>query len=56
MVMMAHGRERAMSEVEFDAFIAQAPKYPRTIKDTITHKLLWRKKNDFNLFKRRKSK
>ncbi|WP_201509744.1 MBL fold metallo-hydrolase [Psychrobacter alimentarius] len=50
-VMMAHGRERAMSRVEFDEFIAQAPKYPRTIKDTIKHKLLWRKGRNRHVFK-----
>ena len=56
MVMMAHGRERPISQEEFDDFIAKAPKYPRTIKDTIKHKLRWRKKNNLNRFKRRKSK
>ncbi|PKH81474.1 MBL fold metallo-hydrolase [Psychrobacter sp. 4Bb] len=56
MVMMAHGRELAMSEAEFDEFIAHAPKHPRTIKDTIRHKLLWRKRDNFRLFKRRHNK
>ncbi|MFT5427993.1 MAG: glyoxylase-like metal-dependent hydrolase (beta-lactamase superfamily II) [Psychrobacter glaciei] len=53
MVMMAHGRELAMDTADFDHFIAQAPKHPRTIKDTIKHKLLWRKGGNFRLFKRR---
>ena len=54
MVMMAHGRELAMDTADFDHFIAQAPKHPRTIKDTIKHKLLWRKGGNFRLFKRRR--
>lgn len=56
MVLMAHGRELAMSTAEFDAFIAQAPKHPRTIKDTIKHKLLWRRKDKSQLFKRKSDK
>ncbi|MGO1475522.1 MAG: MBL fold metallo-hydrolase [Psychrobacter sp.] len=51
-VMMAHGRELAINETTFDMLIAQAPKHPRTIKDTIKHKLLWRKDADFSVFKR----
>ncbi|MGP9545969.1 MBL fold metallo-hydrolase [Psychrobacter sp. AOP7-B1-25] len=54
-VMMAHGRELAIDQVTFDTLITQAPKYPRTIKDTIKHKLLWRKKDNFRLFKRRRN-
>ncbi|WP_440465063.1 MBL fold metallo-hydrolase [Psychrobacter sp. ASPA161_6] len=54
MVMMAHGRELAMDTADFDHFITQAPKHPRTIKDTIKHKLLWRKGGSFRLFKRRR--
>jgi len=54
MVMMAHGRELAMDTADFDHFIAQAPKHPRTIKDTIKHKLLWRKGGSFRRFKRRR--
>lgn len=50
-VMMAHGRELAIDTATFDKLIMQAPKHPRTIKDTIKHKLLWRK-NDFSIFKR----
>ncbi len=56
-VMMAHGRELAIDEATFDMLIKQAPKHPRTIKDTIKHKLLWRKDADFSIFKRnRKAK
>ena len=51
-VMMAHGGELAIDEATFDMLIAQAPKEPRTIKDTIKHKLLWQKDADFSLFKR----
>ena len=54
--MMAHGRELAIDQVTFDTLITQAPKHPRTIKDTIKHKLLWRKKDNFRLFKRRRNK
>ncbi len=39
-VMMAHGRSLAIDAATFDLLITQAPKYPRTIKDTIRHKLL----------------
>lgn len=56
MVMMAHGRELAIDEATFDCLITQAPKYPRTIKDTIKHKLLWRKDADFSIFKRKRRK
>lgn len=56
MVMMAHGGELAIDEATFDKLIAQAPKHPRTIKDTIKHKLLWRKDADFSVFKRRRKK
>ncbi|MDN5733693.1 MBL fold metallo-hydrolase [Psychrobacter celer] len=56
-VMMAHGRELAIDDATFDMLITQAPKHPRTIKDTIKHKLLWRKDADFTVFsRRRKSK
>ena len=41
-VMMAHGRELVIDAATFDKLIADAPKEPRTIKDTILHKLLWR--------------
>lgn len=52
MVMMAHGRELAIDEHTFDTLIAGAPKHCRTIKDTIKHKLLWRKDAGFSIFKR----
>ncbi len=55
-VMMAHGRELAIDEATFDMLITQAPKHPRTIKDTIKHKLLWRKNADFSIFKRNRKK
>ena len=55
-VMMAHGRELAIDAATFDSLIAHAPKSPRTIKDTIKHKLLWRKDADFSIFKRRNKK
>lgn len=42
-VMMAHGRELYIDAETFDMLIRQAPKQPRTVKDTIKHKLLWRK-------------
>ncbi|MEN6670910.1 MBL fold metallo-hydrolase [Psychrobacter sp. B38] len=42
-VMMAHGRHLAIDAATFDRLIADAPKYRRTIKDTIIHKLLWRR-------------
>ncbi|MEN2751625.1 MBL fold metallo-hydrolase [Psychrobacter sp. FBL11] len=51
-VMMAHGRQLPIDEATFDMLIAQAPKEPRTVKDTIKHKLLWRRNAGFNLFKR----
>lgn len=38
-VMMAHGRSFAIDVMTFDKLIAEAPKHPRTIKDTIRHKL-----------------
>ncbi|WP_198333003.1 MBL fold metallo-hydrolase [Psychrobacter aquimaris] len=56
MVMMAHGCELAIDEATFDMLIMQAPKHPRTIKDTIKHKLLWRKDADFTIFKRNRKK
>lgn len=56
MVMMAHGRELAIDAETFDMLITQAPKHPRTIKDTIKHKLLWRKDTDFTIFKRNRKK
>ncbi|MDN3452077.1 MULTISPECIES: MBL fold metallo-hydrolase [unclassified Psychrobacter] len=56
MVMMAHGCELAIDEATFDLLISQAPKHPRTIKDTIKHKLLWRKGDGFRLFKRKHNK
>ena len=55
-VMMAHGGELAIDEATFDQLITDAPKYPRTIKDTIKHKLLWRRDIDFGMFKRRRKK
>lgn len=55
-VMMAHGGELAIDEATFDQLITDAPKYPRTIKDTIKHKLLWRTDADFGMFKRRRKK
>ncbi|MGR3899739.1 MBL fold metallo-hydrolase [Psychrobacter sp. 1176_08] len=51
MVMMAHGCEMAIDEDTFDELIAGAPKHPRTIKDTIKHKLLWRRDRDRHIFK-----
>ncbi len=42
-VMMAHGRHLAIDAATFDRLIADAPKQRRTIKDTIVHKLLWRR-------------
>ena len=56
MVMMAHGCELAIDEATFDMLITQAPKHPRTIKDTIKHKLLWRKNSDFTVFKKKHKK
>lgn len=56
MVMMAHGGELAIDEVTFDSLISQAPKHRRTIKDTIRHKLLWRKKAGSNILKRTRKK
>lgn len=53
-VMMAHGRELAIDDTTFDTLITQAPKQPRTIKDTIKHKLLFRKNADPSMFKRKK--
>ncbi|MGO1282007.1 MAG: MBL fold metallo-hydrolase [Psychrobacter sp.] len=53
-VMMAHGRELAIDQAMFDTLITQAPKQPRTIKDTIKHKLLRRKNADFSMFKQKK--
>ncbi len=41
-VMMAHGRELSIDAATFDRLISQAPTYPRTVKDTIKHKLGWR--------------
>lgn len=38
-VMMAHGCELPIDAATFDMLIAQAPKKPRTITDTIKHKL-----------------
>lgn len=55
-VMMAHGRELVIDEATFDMLISEAPKHPRTIKDTIKHKLLWRKEADFSIFKRNRKK
>lgn len=46
-VMMAHGRELAIDAATFDMLIMQAPKQPRTVKDTIKHKLL-RRTNNFS--------
>ncbi len=56
MVMMAHGCELAIDEATFDMLITQAPKHPRTIKDTIKHKLLWRKNSEFTVFKKKRKK
>ncbi len=42
-VMMAHGCELVIDDQTFDRLIRQAPKKPRTIKDTIKHKLMGRK-------------
>lgn len=53
-VMMAHGRELAIDESTFDKLIALAPKHPRTIKDTIKHKLRWRQNTGLNMFKRKR--
>ena len=53
-VMMAHGCELAIDEATFDMLITQAPKHPRTIKDTIKHKLLWRKNSEFTVFKKKR--
>ncbi|MBH0087000.1 MBL fold metallo-hydrolase [Psychrobacter sp. SCQQ22] len=55
-VMMAHGCELEIDEATFDMLITQAPKHPRTIKDTIKHKLLWRKNSDFTVFKKKHKK
>ncbi|WP_201589947.1 MBL fold metallo-hydrolase [Psychrobacter fozii] len=55
-VMMAHGCELMIDEATFDMLITQAPKHPRTIKDTIKHKLLWRKNSDFTVFKKKHKK
>ncbi len=52
-VMMAHGRELTIDAETFDSLISQAPKKPRTVKDTIKHKLLWGKSNDFSFRKRK---
>lgn len=56
MVMMAHGGELAIDEHTFEELIAGAPKHPRTIKDTIKHKLLWRRDADYSIFKRNRKK
>ncbi|ERL56084.1 MBL fold metallo-hydrolase [Psychrobacter aquaticus] len=50
-VMMAHGGELVIDEATFESLIIQAPKHPRTIKDTIKHKLLWRKEAGFSIRK-----
>lgn len=39
-VMMAHGCELVIDGATFDMLILNAPKNPRTIKDTIKHKLM----------------
>lgn len=44
-VMMAHGYELAIDAATFDQLIKQAPKRPRTVKDTIKHKLMGRKES-----------
>jgi len=41
-VLMAHGGKLAIDEATFDTLIRNAPKQPRTVKDTIIHKLFWR--------------
>lgn len=55
-VMMAHGGELMINEATFNQLITDAPKYPRTIKDTIKHKLLWRRNADFSIFKQKRKK
>lgn len=55
-VMMAHGRELVIDAATFDMLIKNAPKKPRTIKDTIKHKLLWRKNTELSAFKRKRKK
>lgn len=38
-VLMAHGGKLAIDEATFDMLIMNSPKQPRTVKDTIIHKL-----------------
>lgn len=52
-VMMAHGRELIIDAATFDELIKNAPKQPRTVKDTIKHKLLWRQTEGFSIRKRK---
>lgn len=52
-VMMAHGYELAIDAKTFDKLISQAPKQPRTVKDTIKHKLMWGRKSEFSFRKRK---
>ena len=52
--MMAHGCELGIDAATFDKLIAKAPKYRRTIKDTIKHKLLLRQNEGFSLRKRKR--
>lgn len=44
-VMMAHGGRMLISPEMFSDLIAHAPKNPRTVKDTIRHKLRLKKRN-----------
>ena len=53
-VLMAHGYELDIDAETFDMLIAQAPKYRRTIKDTIKHKPLWRQDTSFPISKRKR--
>lgn len=41
-VLMAHGGKLFIDDATFDQLIINAPKKPRTVKDTVVHKLLWR--------------
>lgn len=53
-VMMAHGCELDIDAATFDRLIANAPKYRRTIKDTIKHKLLWGRGDGLTVFKKKR--
>lgn len=41
-VLMAHGGKLFIDDATFDQLIINAPKQPRTVKDTVIHKLFWR--------------